>query len=131
MLPVGCSGGKAYSECGTACPRTCENYELDFACVEVCVEGCFCPEGTVESSDGECIESLKCSCDCPIGHTCEVYEPTSELYCQPSCDLDNGGCSDDQECSLVEVQCFKAPCPPVVQCVGKLHINLRPLYYKL
>ena len=53
---------------------------------------------------------------CPIGSQCKVYRPTGEAFCEPSCDLDNGGCPANQECSLQTVQCVRAPCPPVVQC---------------
>ena len=37
---------------------------------------------------------------CPSGSQCEVNQTARQAYCQPSCDLDNGGCSDDQICSL-------------------------------
>jgi len=53
---------------------------------------------------------------CPIGSQCEVFELTNETFCNPSCDLDNGGCPVGQACSLQQVQCVRAPCPPVVQC---------------
>ena len=54
--------------------------------------------------------------ECPTGSQCKVYEPTDEPFCEPSCDLDNGGCSDGEMCSLVNVTCVRAPCPPAVQC---------------
>ena len=53
---------------------------------------------------------------CPTGSQCEVFEPSSEAYCEASCDLNNGGCASNQKCSLQNVQCVRAPCPPVVQC---------------
>jgi len=53
---------------------------------------------------------------CPTGSQCEVYKPSGETYCNPSCDVDNGGCQAGQTCSLQEVQCVRAPCPPSVQC---------------
>ena len=53
---------------------------------------------------------------CPTGSQCEVYEPTGETFCNSSCDLDNGGCPAGQTCSLEEVVCVRAPCPPVVKC---------------
>ena len=56
------------------------------------------------------------SVTCLTGSQCEVYKPSGETFCNPSCDLDNGGCSSDQICSLQVVQCPRAPCPPVVQC---------------
>ena len=54
--------------------------------------------------------------DCPRGSRCKIYEPTGEPFCEPSCDLDNGGCADNETCSLRNVTCARAPCPPVVEC---------------
>ena len=36
--------------------------------------------------------------ECPKGSECKVFPPTGEAYCDPSCDIDNGGCDDDQLC---------------------------------
>ena len=58
---------------------------------------------------------------CPNGSQCQIYEPTGEPFCEPSCDLDNGGCADDETCSLEEVTCVRAPCPPVVKCTPGNH----------
>ena len=57
---------------------------------------------------------------CPTGSQCEVNQTVRQAYCEPSCDLDNGGCSDDQICSLQQVTCESFPCPPAVQCLSKL-----------
>ena len=56
---------------------------------------------------------------CANGHRCEVFEPTGEAFCNPDCDLNNGGCPADQDCQLQKVVCVRAPCPPIVQCVEK------------
>ena len=55
--------------------------------------------------------------DCLPGSTCKVYRPTGEAFCEPSCDINNGGCAKDQICQLNQVQCVRAPCPPVVECL--------------
>ena len=55
--------------------------------------------------------------DCQPGSTCKVYQPTGEAFCDPSCDINNGGCAADQICQLNQVQCVRAPCPPVVECL--------------
>ena len=52
---------------------------------------------------------------CPDGFRCEVFN-NEEGFCQPDCSLNNGGCPEDHICSLKEVQCVRAPCPPVVEC---------------
>lgn len=53
---------------------------------------------------------------CKKGSECKMHEPTGKPYCEPSCDLDNGGCADDELCSLRNVTCIQAPCPPAVDC---------------
>ena len=50
------------------------------------------------------------------GYHCKVYEPTGEPFCEPSCDLGNGGCSNGEIYSLINVTCVRAPCPPTVTC---------------
>ena len=53
---------------------------------------------------------------CPTGSQCEVFKPTGKAYCMPSCDLDNGGCPDDEVCSLQYLRCLNPPCLPQVKC---------------
>ena len=53
---------------------------------------------------------------CPAGLSCRVFKPTGEAYCEPSCDLDNGGCAANETCTIQSVQCIRAPCPSTVQC---------------
>ena len=52
---------------------------------------------------------------CARGSVCKVFF-TGEAFCEPSCDIDNGGCREDQTCDLVPVICVRAPCPPIAQC---------------
>ena len=60
--------------------------------------------------------------NCPRGSQCKVDETVHQAYCEASCDLDNGGCADDEVCSLQQQQqtCTNAPCPTVVQCLSEL-----------
>ena len=58
---------------------------------------------------------------CPTGSQCKVYQPTGKAFCEPSCDLDNGGCPANQDCSLVPAICPGPPCPPVVKCTPPIH----------
>ena len=60
---------------------------------------------------------------CPTGSRCRVFKPTHEAYCEPSCSINNGGCPSNQKCSLQDVICKKALCPPVVKCTGSESIN--------
>ena len=52
---------------------------------------------------------------CPIGYRCEV--DTGEAVCYPDCKLNNGGCLPGQICTLRQVQCIRAPCVPIRQCI--------------
>ena len=53
---------------------------------------------------------------CLKGSRCEVFEPTGEPFCTPSCAIDNGGCPDGQICTIQDVTCVRAPCPNAVKC---------------
>ena len=39
-------------------------------------------------------------------------------YCEPDCNLDNGGCEDDEVCSLRKRSCYKGAlvCPDTIEC---------------
>ena len=81
---VECTGGQVYQSCGTACPRTCDNYQLDIACILECVSGCFCPDDTV-LHEGECISSSLCPGESMLNiflciHTRKVFITSSMLY---------------------------------------------------
>ena len=47
-----------YQQCGPLCPQTCDTNE-DEECIGGCVEGCFCPSGTV-LSNSNCINIAEC-----------------------------------------------------------------------
>ncbi|XP_065884398.1 IgGFc-binding protein-like isoform X2 [Dysidea avara] len=54
---------------------------------------------------------------CPRGSVCKLHGPSNETYCDPSCDVDNGGCASNQTCSVTSsVTCVTPPCPSVVEC---------------
>ena len=53
-----CPPGMVYQQCGSLCPRTCQNIDL-LDCPSGCASGCFCPNGQV-MQDGRCIDSILC-----------------------------------------------------------------------
>ena len=69
----------------------------------------FCPDNC-EVEDGEDIE---CNGLCGV-------DPLSERpFCQPSCDFNNGGCSDEEVCVQGRIFCIRSPCPQPVNCIPK------------
>ncbi|XP_038045088.1 mucin-2-like, partial [Patiria miniata] len=58
---IQCSNGMEYNECGSACPRTCENMFFSGVCDKRCIPGCQCPDGTY--FDGAtCVLKENCPC---------------------------------------------------------------------
>lgn len=55
---------------------------------------------------------------CPVGSVKKEFPVTGEEYCDPSCDIDNGGCDNDKFCTLGEPFCFNPmkPCMQEVIC---------------
>lgn len=53
---------EVYSDCGTACPETCDSIKFDgpVMCVADCVNGWFCIDGHVRNADGKCVLRFKC-----------------------------------------------------------------------
>ncbi|CAL8292204.1 unnamed protein product [Lota lota] len=64
LCPLQCDNGLEYEPCGPACPSSCPSRG---PCSEssggalYCVEGCFCPPGTVQNGDG-CVTRSQCPC---------------------------------------------------------------------
>ncbi|XP_018416845.1 PREDICTED: mucin-5AC-like [Nanorana parkeri] len=59
-----CPMNMKYNECGSPCADTCSNSERTLLCEEHCIDGCFCPPGTVldDVDDRGCIPLSECSC---------------------------------------------------------------------
>ena len=59
---------------------------------------------------------------CPPGSECRVCNATGEAYCVYSCDIDNGGCAEGNQCAEVAVpSCNHGQCcsPVNIACSGK------------
>ena len=54
-----CPGDKVFSSCGSLCPLNCGNMDDPPVCSTLCVEGCFCPEGTIEMGN-RCVKPADC-----------------------------------------------------------------------
>uniref|UniRef100_A0A8C7VBG6 SCO-spondin n=1 Tax=Oryzias sinensis TaxID=183150 RepID=A0A8C7VBG6_9TELE len=65
LCPLQCEKGMIYEPCGPACSQSCPSVQQrSYSRCEVlsCVEGCFCPAGTIRHGDG-CILPLDCPCE--------------------------------------------------------------------
>ncbi|KAM4618057.1 mucin-5AC-like, partial [Discoglossus pictus] len=64
LCPLKCNYNLEYRECGSPCPNTCTNSEHSSVCDNHCIDGCFCPEGTVfdDINNKGCIAKQQCSC---------------------------------------------------------------------
>ena len=57
--PLSCQPSFVYKQCGSACPRTCQ--QTAFKCENTCIDGCHCPEDRL-LHDGKCISQKECPC---------------------------------------------------------------------
>ncbi|XP_055607318.1 serine protease inhibitor swm-1-like isoform X2 [Uranotaenia lowii] len=95
-----CGPNSQYVTCGTACPRTCENYDkvINFLCVSTCVEGCACLEGYVlDTVTNSCVVPSDCSqptcgenevyttCGSSCPANCKEYFTQNATACNFSC----------------------------------------------
>nr|XP_016848971.1 PREDICTED: mucin-5B-like [Anolis carolinensis] len=64
LCPMGCPFNMEYQECGSPCMDTCTNSERSQLCEDHCMDGCFCPPGTVydDISGSGCVPLEQCSC---------------------------------------------------------------------
>lgn len=62
-----------FSECASACPKTCDNRNELIACPAVCRRGCQCKDGYI-LHDGKCIKPRDCpALPAPIPNYCSSY----------------------------------------------------------
>ncbi|XP_007439276.2 mucin-5B, partial [Python bivittatus] len=111
LCPMSCSFGMQYQECGSPCANTCTNSESSHVCEDHCVDGCFCPPGTVydDINGKNCIPFEQCSCI----YNGESYAPgtTYSVPCR-SCFCKGG-----------EWNCTELPCPGICSIEGGSHIS--------
>ncbi|XP_070564049.1 uncharacterized protein [Ptychodera flava] len=63
FCPPKCENGTTYRKCGPACMDTCVDPNASNTCSNSdCVEGCFCPPGTVLDGN-KCVDPVTCGCE--------------------------------------------------------------------
>ncbi|XP_018416844.1 PREDICTED: mucin-5AC-like [Nanorana parkeri] len=89
LCPLKCTMNLEYRECGSPCPNTCTNPDRSLVCDNHCIDGCFCPAGTVfdDINNSGCVPVQQCSCT----YNGKVYSPGTGYSAQcHSCNC-NGG----------------------------------------
>ncbi|KAL1247253.1 hypothetical protein QQF64_022629 [Cirrhinus molitorella] len=106
-----CPLNMQYMECGSPCKNTCSDPDAAKLCKEHCVDGCFCPEGTVENHFGprDCIPVN----ECPCVHNGKTYS-TGSSYKQ-ACKICN--------CTAGRWTCTNLDCPGICSVVGGSHVT--------
>ena len=56
--------------------------------------------------------------ECPRGSICKVCNQTGMLYCDYSCSIENGGCSQGERCTVASTCASGECCKGVVECQG-------------
>ncbi|KAM6936956.1 mucin-2-like [Xenentodon cancila] len=106
-----CPFNMVYKECGSPCTNTCSNRKRSKMCDEHCIDGCFCPSGTVfdDISQSGCVTVDECSCP----HNGQIYQP-GESYSRTceQCTCTNGNW-----------KCTDMYCPGVCSILGGSHIS--------
>ncbi|XP_061877506.1 SCO-spondin isoform X2 [Entelurus aequoreus] len=100
LCPLQCENGLEYDPCGPACSHSCPSVQPSphSQCdVFSCVEGCFCPAGTVRHGES-CVVPNQCPCEWEDS----MFPPGTTItqHCQ------NCSCEDG------EWQCDGVACPP-------------------
>ncbi|KAK2146714.1 hypothetical protein LSH36_586g01002 [Paralvinella palmiformis] len=102
-----------YSPCASPCDETCKNIgdEPDDYCTEVvCVEGCYCPDGSYKHGD-ECLVAS----ECPCYWNGIPYEPGTNIT--KNCQTWKCGLLLTYECEPGEFQCLI-----IQQCIPDGHV---------
>ncbi|XP_037624071.1 mucin-5AC-like [Sebastes umbrosus] len=106
-----CPFNMEYKECGSPCTDTCSNPQRSQVCEDHCLDGCFCPSGTLfdDITQSGCVPAETCSCL----HNGKPYKP-GESYSR-TCQT----CT----CTQGKWRCKDLDCPGICSVLGGSHIS--------
>ncbi|XP_031424512.1 mucin-5AC [Clupea harengus] len=109
FCPKSCPTNMVHQECGSPCVDTCSNPDRGQVCEEHCMDGCFCPPGTVfdDVTGKGCISVTECSC----GNNGNIYQP-GESY--------SSNCKHCT-CGAGQWSCKEEDCPATCSVEGGSH----------
>nr|XP_040018790.1 mucin-5B-like [Gasterosteus aculeatus aculeatus] len=106
-----CPFNMEYKECGSPCTDTCSNSQRSHVCDDHCLDGCFCPTGTVfdDITHRGCVSADTCSCL----HNGKPYKPGDSYS------------STCQNCTCAQAQwrCENVDCEGICSVLGGSHIS--------
>lgn len=107
-----CENGKIYKECGLDCGQECGSQGYESECNSIqCVDGCFCPVGTLWDGD-KCVKKEECSCR---------RKAEGKRYA-----VGDHYINDCEKCTCSSGGLWK--CTPTSDCVGRCQISGDPHY---
>ncbi|XP_006820507.2 intestinal mucin-like protein [Saccoglossus kowalevskii] len=112
--PVTCPGDQIYYACHLPCRMTCANMNVfneETNCVGQRLEGCFCPNGTIEDEFGNCVPTCE-RCIEEDGTRRVINETWSPSDCE-TCKCTDGGL----------IQCIRMECPAPPICADYKNLN--------
>ncbi|XP_066438448.1 mucin-2-like, partial [Eleutherodactylus coqui] len=111
FCPKQCPANMIYQESASPCKNSCSHLELNSLCEEHYMDGCFCPEGTVEDnySGRGCVPVNECFCK----HQGKLYAPGEII---------KNDC-DKCHCVAGRWNCTDLHCPKVCSIEGGVHFT--------
>ncbi|XP_073410448.1 mucin-2 isoform X2 [Dendrobates tinctorius] len=111
LCPKQCPANMVYQESASPCKNSCSHLEIHSLCEEHYMDGCFCPEGTVQDdyTNKGCVQVSECHCK----HRDTLYAPGQSV--QTDC--------DQCHCAAGRWSCTDRACPGVCSIEGGAHFN--------
>ena len=124
-----CPKGQSWTHCGCPTDSSCPSVSSGATC-ETCVPGCYCTEGTVKNSRGECVAQSDCECITSTGHVVPaneyIHEENQTCHCSKgrlSCKTNNEKADECPAGAMISEEA--QTCPNQAESCG----CAAPLYY--